>query len=87
MLFGPDLSLEVDVPSSLNENMCYFVDEIINCVCFNQNWKLLAGAALLALHVFSCPLPDNEPTHSDDLVALNELVAEGAPNEIQIILG
>ena len=64
-----------------------FIDAIMTVGCTRKNWKRLAGAALLSLHVLGRPIFPDEPLSRDDMVALNKLQAEGRLREQQIVLG
>ena len=85
--FGATLSLDVEVPFLLRGNMDDFLDDVVTVGFMSEHWKRLAGASLLSLHIFSCPIDSDEPVLREEILALNNSLAEGTPNKIQVVLG
>ena len=70
--FRKALPLHADVPVLPNGKMDDFVDDVVTVGYHNERWRRLAGASLLSVHIFSCPMHSDEPLPREDLVVLKK---------------
>jgi hypothetical protein len=87
---APAQSLAVGIPLSVTSRVDGFIDDLI-CVFLNtrDNLKRAPHAVPLAMFVTSRPHAgdDHEPIQRRNILSLPKLVAEGSPDEWQVVLG
>jgi len=85
---APALPTAVRCYPSLLGMIDSFIDDFITvCPDIGGNMARAAAVVPLVLHIFGRPVHPDHPTNRANLTALNKLLAEGALEEVKLILG